>query len=72
MYVVIPIDDQISLIFSGLVPSTSHKVTIQARKLTGKADDNVKGEHLSATTEFMTAAGGNKYVGFILIVAEFQ
>ena len=33
-------------------------MTIQARKLTGKADENVKAEQLSATTEFMTAAGG--------------
>ena len=33
-------------------------MTVQARKLTGKADDSVKSEQLSATTEFMTAAGG--------------
>ena len=33
-------------------------MTIQVRKLTGKADENVKAEQLSATTEFMTAAGG--------------
>lgn len=42
----------------GLVPAKSHKVTIEARKLTGKGEEGLKPEQLSATTEFMTAAGG--------------
>lgn len=37
-------------------------MTVQARKLTGKSDDNIKSDQLSSTTEFMTAAGGNSTV----------